>query len=322
MDLQLPRVGLVGLGDAGIHHMQAMLHLQSANELRIAGVVARVGSAERLQSVPIVPVYDSLEDMVGEHRLNAHGCFDVLVIATPDHLHADHVVRCLGSGIAVLVEKPFTQSTKEAERCVKAAEANNLLLRVGYQHRFHAGHVALRESLAEVGSIRKIEASWSWLDPQRSGWRSDPQSSQSWALAALGTHLIDFAAWITQQKVTDVTAELTPAVGPEHSAVVTAMLGDTELNIQTSIDKTERSRVVILGSLGSVVCDATFGARGSGTVTKMLNDGRVEDVCFTPQHPYALQLKDFLDCYTAGFAHDDTLIDNVRVLEDIKKVSR
>jgi predicted dehydrogenase len=304
-----------------MHHMQAMLHLKSANELHIAGVVNRAGSAARLQSVPIVPMFDSLEDMIGEHRSNAHGCFDAIVIATPDHLHADHVVQCLGSGIAVLVEKPFTQNTNDAKRCINAAEANNLLLRVGYQHRFHVGHAALKESLAEIGFIRKIEASWSWFDPQRSGWRSDPQSSQSWALAALGTHLIDFAAWITQQKVTDVTAELSPNAGPEHSAVVNAMLGDTELNIQTSIDKTESSHVVIMGNLGSVVCDATFGAHGRGTITKTLSDGYVEEVCFVPQQPYTLQLKDFLNCYTAGFARDDTLIDNVRVLEDIKKAS-
>ena len=315
----LPKVGLVGVGDAGMHHVRAMLQLQAENELDIACIVAREGSVQKLQSIPEVPVYDSLDEMIAWHNANSENGLNAIVVATPDRLHANHVLQCLGSGVAVLVEKPFTQTVNEAMECVDAAKANGLLLRAGYHHRFHAGHIALKESLARLGGIHKIEATWSWYDPQRNGWRSEEKTSQSWALAALGTHLIDLAGWLTQKTMTDVVAELTPKIGPEHTAHIAARLGEAEVCIRTSIDHTESSRFVINGDTGSVVCDATFGARGGGTVTVVRKDGTKKELLYAHQNPYKAQLRDFLISYRAGFCYDESLISNVQMLEDIMK---
>lgn len=62
---------------------------------------------------------------------------EAIVIATPSPLHIPHMERWLERGKHVLVEKPIALgSPNSVERCIKLANDNGLVLKVGYMCRF------------------------------------------------------------------------------------------------------------------------------------------------------------------------------------------
>ncbi|WP_022697978.1 Gfo/Idh/MocA family protein [Euryhalocaulis caribicus] len=61
---------------------------------------------------------------------------DAVTIASPATLHGEQALAALKAGCHVLVEKPLAISAEAADRCVREAEARQLVLQVGHQERF------------------------------------------------------------------------------------------------------------------------------------------------------------------------------------------
>jgi predicted dehydrogenase len=58
---------------------------------------------------------------------------DALVVATPDHIHAEVALAALASGRHVYVEKPFTRRLEDAFKIHDAAKATGLVVQLGTQ---------------------------------------------------------------------------------------------------------------------------------------------------------------------------------------------
>jgi len=324
-DQTTPRVLLVGAGDAGLHHAKALHDLRQQNQLQWVGSVTSSDDTyqdfcSKVGAKVFAPRFESIDSFLDQHSDTTNGLCDIAIIATPDNLHYDHITKYLGSGISVLAEKPLVQTVTEANQCVLLARQHNVLLRTGYQHRYHAGHVALKQLLATSDwPIEHIELSWSWPDPKRSGWRANPHSSLSWAMAALGTHLVDFATWLTNDTLTDIRARSEPSHGPDQVTDVHARIGDnTSLHLATSINTREPSKVFLYGKHQLVSCLGTFGARGTGVISITNKNNPAYDLKFTPQNPYTAQLHAFINEHRRGYTNDASLVENVRVLQTIQ----
>lgn len=87
---------------------------------------------------------------------------DVVYIATPTHLHAEHVLAALDAGKHVLVEKPMAASIADAERMAQAAERCGLHLQVGQTHSYDPAIQAMREVIVggELGPVKLINSSY------------------------------------------------------------------------------------------------------------------------------------------------------------------
>ena len=60
---------------------------------------------------------------------------DAVVIATPDHVHAEQTIVFLERGIHVLLEKPMTLRYKDALVIAEAEATTESILMVGYNNR-------------------------------------------------------------------------------------------------------------------------------------------------------------------------------------------
>ena len=56
---------------------------------------------------------------------------DMVVISSPDHLHARHVIDAMDAGKHVYIEKPLTYSAAEGIEIIKAARRNKVAVQVG-----------------------------------------------------------------------------------------------------------------------------------------------------------------------------------------------
>lgn len=179
-------VALVGFGYAG-RTFHAPL-ISAAPGLRLAAVVSRQADAVRAA-------------WPGARMLADYGAaltdpeIDLIVLATPNALHADQARAALMAGKAVVVDKPFTLTAGEARGLAALAEARGLLLSVFHNRRWDADFLTLRDLIRSdrLGPILRFESAFDrWRPEVRDRWREgDGPGAGLWY--DLGPHLIDQA---------------------------------------------------------------------------------------------------------------------------------
>lgn len=129
------RVGVVGVGALGQHHARVYSSLPDA--ILVGVVDARPGRAEEIARALQTRAFTDYRELFGK--------IDAVSIATPTTLHAEIGEQFLNHGVSVLVEKPISHSLMDADRLIRAAESNGLVLQVGHLERFNPAILAVRE---------------------------------------------------------------------------------------------------------------------------------------------------------------------------------
>ena len=112
-------------------------------------------------------VHGSYEDLLADPEV------DAVYIATPNSLHHSQTMQALAAGKHVLCEKPYTRHPKEVAEAFDAADAKGLVLMEAFMWR-HAPQVRrFMELLPEVGEVRSIRASFSFVLTNKGDVRVD-----------------------------------------------------------------------------------------------------------------------------------------------------
>jgi predicted dehydrogenase len=136
---------------------------------------------------------------------------DLIVVASPDALHAAHSITGLTSGIHVLSEKPMTRTLDEAIAVLRAAsERVEQVFAVSYAFRFLDSMTRLKAWLSSQSPVRRIQASL------RSGFVESVDASPDGTPHRLGasgdfgglSHGIDAALWLADDRPRTVQAHL------------------------------------------------------------------------------------------------------------------
>ncbi len=125
---------------------------------------------------------------------------DSVVVTTPLTTHYEIAKSCLDNRKHVLIEKPFTSNSKEANELMTIAEEKKLVLMPGHVYNYHPGVRKLREILekGELGDLYYISSERVGLGPIRK------HASALWDLA---THDICIAIYLLGLLPKEVTAE-------------------------------------------------------------------------------------------------------------------
>lgn len=123
----------------------------------------------------------------------------IVVIATLHDSLAQLTQAAIEAGKHVLVEKPAARSAKELEPVLQAAKEQGVLVRVGFNHRYHRALLKAKEivdsgALGELMFIRARYGHGGRIGYDRE-WRADPRLSGGGELIDQGPHLIDLSRW-------------------------------------------------------------------------------------------------------------------------------
>ena len=178
-------VGLVGFGLAG-----RVLHapLIAASGMEIVGVVTRQAEAVK-SSFPAAEALSDLDELLRMPRV------DLVVIATPNRLHATQSIAALRAGKHVVIDKPMTLSSSDADEIIAAAAGSGHQLAVFQNRRWDSDFLTLRRVLAAgtLGELASFEANWDRYRPAVADrWREHPEEGGG-ILYDLGPHLVDQA---------------------------------------------------------------------------------------------------------------------------------
>lgn len=196
------RVGLLGAGRALF-----MTRCREAfpGDLTLAGLCdIRPERAEQAaKHHRIARVYPSYETMLDDPGI------DLVVIGTPDHLHAAQAIQALESGKHALSEIPAAYEIAELERLIALEEKTGLIYAMGNEVRWFP-YLEAAKRMAEEGFWGRIFHSeagylhnlrmegWRTTEPETGEphWRFDPQQPQTTFLGG-GPHAFDTLRWLT-----------------------------------------------------------------------------------------------------------------------------
>lgn len=182
-------VGIIGCGLIGQKRAKS---LAGGRLVAVADkVMDRANTLSRIS--PGITPYAEWQDLIKQPDVQ------IVVVATTNDLLAPITLEAINAGKHVLVEKPAARNTRELEPVLKAAEAAGVLVRVGFNHRYHPALMKCRDIInsGAVGSLMFIRGRYGHggrIGYDRE-WRADPQIAGGGELLDQGVHLIDLARW-------------------------------------------------------------------------------------------------------------------------------
>jgi predicted dehydrogenase len=206
------RAGVIGLGWAGQQHMAAYADVDGVDLVGIAGMEAD-------QLARLGDLYDV------EHRANdwqqlvETADLDVISVATPTVLHAPITIGALNGGLHVLSEKPMAENGAVAAGMVAAAEANDRVLDVSFNHRMRGDVQALKKIIDAglLGNIYYAKAGWLRREgiPGLGSWFTRVATAGGGPLMDIGVHMLDMALYLLgEPQVKAATAATYAEFGP------------------------------------------------------------------------------------------------------------
>ncbi|MFD3165124.1 oxidoreductase [Herpetosiphon sp. NSE202] len=126
----------------------------------------------------------------------ANPAIELVVIATPNQTHADLAAQALSAGKHVVVDKPFTLNSEQADQLIALAEQQQRVLSVFHNRRWDGDFLTTKAVIDAgwLGRLVSYECHYDRYRPQlkQGAWR-EQAGAGSGILYDLGSHLIDQA---------------------------------------------------------------------------------------------------------------------------------
>jgi predicted dehydrogenase len=178
-------VGVIGLGEIGAIHCDALMQLPQAKLLAVADI-DEVRAKHMAQQTGAKP-YQNYQELLAREDI------DAVIIATPDHLHKEPCIHAAKAGKHILVEKPIAMTVEDAGAILEAVEKAKVKLMVGFTLRFFPQYQHAKTSI-EKGELGKLIS----LFARRTNLISQAQrlKGRTGVLFFLGIHDFDVLRWM------------------------------------------------------------------------------------------------------------------------------
>lgn len=187
------RIGFVGCGGIGNHHLKIWETIPGAKVVAVCDIVPE--RAEKAGETYGAEVYTDMAAMLKEADIEA------VDICTPSGLHAEQGTMAAKAGKHVLVEKPIDLDLKKVDRLIRLTDRKGLKLACIFQYR-SSPQIQKANQMIRDGKIGKIISCSTYVK----WWRAQSYYSAddwrgTWALdggvlANQGVHSIDQMCWM------------------------------------------------------------------------------------------------------------------------------
>ena len=186
---------------------------------------------------------------------------DVVYVASPHTYHHSHALLALNAGKHVLVEKPFTINTREAQEIFALAEAKGLVALEAMWSRFLPHMIRLREIIRDgtLGEIRKVTASHNQNLPKDPAHRLNDPALGGGALLDLGVYPVSFAIDVlgTPENIRASASMTATGVDRQTAAIFEYAQGQQAL-VDCALDTASHNRAAVIGTQGWIDIDSTW----------------------------------------------------------------
>jgi predicted dehydrogenase len=193
------KIGIIGYGYWGPNLARNFSELPSADLIAIADL-----SKERLKQAQL-----KYPQIIAKHEYQElfDLGLDAVVVATPPATHYQVAKDCLEHNLNVLVEKPMTLKSEDAEDLIELADAKGLTLMVGHTFRYNSAIHEMRRFIEnkDLGDVYYIDTARLNLG------LFNRDSNVIWDLAP---HDISILLYLLNEKPISVSAQGMPCITP------------------------------------------------------------------------------------------------------------
>lgn len=212
--------GIIGFGLAGrVFHAPFL----ATNP---AFTIAAIATSDAGRAAQAAAAHPGAEIMSTDALLAQAGDLDLVVLASPPHVHREQAVAALETGAAVVIDKPFVPTVADAEAIIAAAEKAGRPLTVFQNRRWDGDFRTITRlvTTGALGAVHRFESTFERFGaPKRDRWQGQITPAQGGGiLFDLGSHLIDQALTLFGPATLEV-AELRVAregLGSEDDAFI------------------------------------------------------------------------------------------------------
>lgn len=192
------KFGLIGLGNAGNQILTKLL--ESPNATLMAAAEPQADNRETFTRETGLPAVSSIDELL---KLD----IDAVWVATPNEMHAPHVIAAAQSGRHVICEKPMALTVEDCDRMIAAAEANGVKLMLGHSKLIEPPIVKMREIIdsGALGSVIQVSLMNynDWL--QRPRFSNELDTSQGGGICyRQAPHQVDIVRYLVGRPVRTV----------------------------------------------------------------------------------------------------------------------
>jgi predicted dehydrogenase len=239
------KFAVVGCGHIGKRHAEM---IERNAEAQLTALIDIKPKDELNINQYEAPFYSSLQDF-----LDAKTPVDVVIIATPNGLHASQAIQVLEAGYHVVIEKPMALSKADAEQVIFTALHNSKHIFGVMQNRFSPPNVWIKDVIQKgiLGKIFAVHIDSFWNRDSRyytpDSWHGDKELDGG-TLFTQFSHFIDVMYWL---------------------------FGDIT-NIQARMHNFNHNGMIAFEDSGSVIFDFVKGGMGSFNFSTSLYDKNME----------------------------------------------
>jgi predicted dehydrogenase len=191
-------------------------------------------------------------------KVLADPSIDAVVLATPHTVHGEQILAAIAAGKPVFTEKPFTLTSQDAVRALRAAAARKVTLGVGFNWRFQPALQEIRRMLEDgrLGKLLHIEGNFCGPSVYRfpkEHWRQQREEGPAGGMTGRGVHVVDAMLYLAGP-IASVVAQSDRIALDYGIDDTTSMLfrftGGATGYLSTVISTAETWRMQVFGSRG------------------------------------------------------------------------
>lgn len=193
------QVGIIGFGFMGQTHGETLKKLDYANLI----AVCDTNEATFEFAPENVATYQSADDLLADPTINT------VIIAVPNQLHLEMVVKAAKAKKDIICEKPLALNAKEVEEMIRVTEEEQVRFTVHHQRRWDHDYRVAKEIYDQqlLGDIYTIKSGLYGFNGNMHDWHVYPEMGGG-MLYDWGVHLIDQLLWMIPADLQTIYADV------------------------------------------------------------------------------------------------------------------
>ena len=224
-------IGIIGVGVMGRGHALYLSDYVKGGKV-VAIYDTNLATAQKVakevfKKTKVLPkVYKDLSMILNDQLVKA------VIIASPDHLHANHLEKAILAGKDVLCEKPLASKEKDARKVAKLARNSKSIVGIGFMRRFDRPYQDLKREIesGKYGKVLQIRCT--------SRNVSSPTATTALLLTNVAVHEIDIIRWLLGEEIVSVGVNFakTTSKANSHLSDPISVNCHTESGVLVTID--------------------------------------------------------------------------------------
>ncbi|MGY8808370.1 MAG: Gfo/Idh/MocA family protein [Fidelibacterota bacterium] len=179
------KIGVVGAGHLGKYHIN---HLSKHADIDFVGFFdTNQDSAKKIAEEFSVKSFEKIDQLISAS--------DGVHIVTPTNFHYQIAIQCLEKNKDIFIEKPITNTTKEADKIIQIAASKKCIVQVGHIERFNP----------TINKLKNIVSSPHYIEIERLA-PFQARGTEVPVVLDLMVHDIDLILSMVNSKIIDIHA--------------------------------------------------------------------------------------------------------------------